>query len=98
MKKKDNNNNKHGLSDFSLRGTEAFCTGAYQSHFWVLCACTKDKYADLFSVLLCSRVKNTKQRGFVAVPDENTASMKLQAEENQDAICKNVLYERESMD
>ena len=37
-------------------------------------------------------------KGFVAVPDENTASMKLQAEENQDAICKNVLYERESMD
>ena len=48
---------------FFPRVAEAFCTRTHWSRFWMHCACTKE--IDLFSDVLCTCAKDTKQNMFL---------------------------------
>ena len=80
---------------FFPESSQSICAGTYGSHFWLHCACTKDRNnADLVSEVLCTCAKDTKQKKFL----RSFCEAASQIDRNQGAICKNISHTTESMD
>ena len=88
-------------SDFSLRVAEVFCTGNFRSHFWMWCACSKDRNMQICFWKCFAHARQTwNRRSFFKIFQrehrihEAARWIDLQ---NQGTICKNVSCVRENM-
>ena len=73
---------------------QSIYAGIYWSHFWMHCACVKDRNdADLLLEVLCACVKDMKQKKFL----RNFREAASRIDRNHGAICEKVLCTMESM-
>ena len=77
-----------------LESSRSICAGTCWSHFWMWCACAKDRNnADLPSKVVCVCVKDMKQKKLLWSFHEAASRV----DRNQGAICENFLCTTESM-
>ena len=81
--------------------SRSFCAGTYQSHFWTLCACSKERNMQICSWKYSVHAwKTQSKKSFSGVSwkehciHEAASRIGLQ---NQGAICVNISCSRESM-